>query len=345
LSSAAVVAPAPAERRGVILAALLVAVVMLAAHVGADERRYTIAVSTLTEEPGVTLEATGFTGREVRESFALAARRLPVDLVFYDNRGDARAALDNAADAARRTVDLYVAYFNDPSTNDTIARMMRDARIPVVAINHPVGDAPLYTADNPRAGRIAGEALGDFAARAWQGRNVVGLIVGPVAARRDRLPERVRGVTEGLRRQHPAMGIMTLDTQGNPATVASLVGKVVAAQPNSKFLVAALDDATALAAKGALEAAGRLADAAIVGHGCDRTIHGGASDHKEIDPSNRGSIVLGSVAFYLDRYGYEVLPLALRVLRGEPVAPRTATAHVLITAANVFREYPPYDMQ
>ena len=41
------------------------------------------------------------------------------------------------------------------------------------------------------------------------------------------------------------------------------------------------------------------------------------NDRKEIDPNNRGSIVIGSVAFYLDRYGYDVLPLALRMLRGE----------------------------
>ena len=33
------------------------------------------------------------------------------------------------------------------------------------------------------------------------------------------------------------------------------------------------------------------------------------------------------------------------MLRGERVPSRTTTAHKLITAANVFREYPPYDMQ
>jgi len=54
--------------------------------------------------------------------------------------------------------------------------------------------------------------------------------------------------------------------------------------------------------------------------------------------------VLGSVAFYLDRMGYQVLPLALRILRGEAVPARTATPHKLITPANVFAEYPPYDM-
>ncbi|HET7344008.1 MAG TPA: substrate-binding domain-containing protein [Methylomirabilota bacterium] len=314
-------------------------------HVGADERRYTIAFANLTEEPGVTLEGTGFTGREVRESFVLAARRLPVELVLYDNRRDPKIARDNAADAARRKVDLFVEYFDEPTANQAIARTLHEARIPVLAISHPVGDAPLYTADNVAAGRLAGEALADFAARSWSGRAVVALIVGPVGARHDRLPERVQGITEGLRRRQPALRIATLDTQGNPATVGGLVGKAVAAQPGAKFLVAALDDATALAAKSALESAGRLADGAIVGQGCDRTVHGGASDRKEIDPNNRGSIVLGSVAFFLDRYGYEVLPLALRVLRGERVPARTPTSHLLITAANVFREYPPYDMQ
>jgi ribose transport system substrate-binding protein len=322
--------------------------VLVAAAAGqgrADDKRYTVAFANLTEEPGVTLEATGFTGREVSDSFRLAARRLPVDLVFYDNRRDARAALDNARDAVRRKVDLYVQYLDDPAANDAIARILREARIPVLAVNYPVGDAPVYTADNAAAGRLAGETLADFAARSWSGHTIVALIVGPVSARHDRLPERVHGVTDGLRRRQPAIRILSLDTQGNPASVSALVGKAVAGQPNAKFLVAALDDQTALATKSALESAGRLADGAIVALGCDRSIHGGASDRKEIDPNNRGSIVLGSVGFYLDRYGYEILPLALRMLRGESVPPRTVTAHRLVTAANVFREYPPYDLQ
>jgi hypothetical protein len=46
----------------------------------------------------------------------------------------------------------------------------------------------------------------------------------------------------------------------------------------------------------------------------------------------------------MDRYGYDVLPLALRLLAGEKLPPRTATQHILVTAANVFREYPPFDM-
>ena len=146
------------------------------------------------------------------------------------------------------------------------------------------------------------------------------------------------------RQRLPAARVTTLDTQGNPAQVAPLLGAFLAAQPARKILIAATDDVTALAAKSAVEAAGRVRDAVIVSHGVDRSIHGGANDRKELDPNNRGSIVLGSVAFYLDRLGYQVLPLAIRMLRGEQVPTQTATPHKLVTAANVFAEYPPYDM-
>ena len=308
------------------------------------QRRWVVAFANLTEEPGVTLEGTGFTGPEVRESFTLAARPHPVDLVFYDNRRDDVRAVENAEAAIVRRVDLYVQYHRGATANATVAQKLKAAGIPVLAVNDPVPGAPLYALDNVAAGRVAGEALAQFAARAWSGQPTVAVVIGRVSAAAERVPERVRGVTDALRERLPAARLTTLDTQGNPAQVAPLLGAFLSANPSRKVLIAATDDATALAAKAAVEATGRARDAAIVGQGVDRTIHGGINDRKEIDPTNRNSIVIGSVAFYLDRLGYEVLPLALRMLRGEPVPPRTLTPHKLITAANVFIEYPPYDM-
>jgi hypothetical protein len=46
----------------------------------------------------------------------------------------------------------------------------------------------------------------------------------------------------------------------------------------------------------------------------------------------------------MDRYGDEVLPLAIRLLAGDTVSPRTLTNHTLVTASNAFREYPPFDI-
>jgi ABC-type sugar transport system substrate-binding protein len=191
---------------------------------------------------------------------------------------------------------------------------------------------------------VAGQALAQFALRSWRGQPTAAVVVGNLSATADRVPERAQGVTEALAQRLPAVKVTALDTHGNPAQVAPLLGKFLAAHPSGKLLLAATDDTTALAVKSAVEAAGRVHDAAIVSHGVDRTIHGGMNDRKEIDPNNRGSIVIGSVAFYLDRYGYEVLPLAMRMLRGESLPARVTTRHVLVTATNVFIEYPPYDM-
>ena len=346
--------PTPAIPRGrrrrrvrgrvwIVVAAVAIIVVGIGPP-ASPQRRWVVAFANLTEEPGVTLEGTGFTGPEVRESFTLAARPHPIDLVFYDNRRDDVRAVENAEAAVARRVDLYVQYHRSAAANATVAQKLKAAGIPVLAVNDPVPGAPLYALDNVAAGRVAGEALAQFAARAWSGQPTVAVAIGRVSAAAERVPERVRGVTDALRERLPAARLTTLDTQGNPAQVAPLLGAFLSANPSRKVLIAATDDATALAAKAAVEATGRARDAAIVGQGVDRTIHGGINDRKEIDPTNRNSIVIGSVAFYLDRLGYEVLPLALRMLRGEPVPPRTLTPHKLITAANVFIEYPPYDM-
>jgi ABC-type sugar transport system substrate-binding protein len=326
-------------------AAALLALLLVAAAVptvGA-QRSPVIAFANLTEEPGVTVEGTGFTGREIREGFELAARSYPVEMVYYDNQRDDARALQNAEAAIARKVSLYIQYHRG-AANAAIAEKLRAAGISILAINHPVPGAPLYTADNLAAGRLAGEALAQVAARSWRGQPTAAAVIGNLSATADRVPERVRGVTEALGQRLPAVRVTALDTKGNPAQVGPLLAKFLAAHPSDKLLLAATDDTTALAAKTAVEGAGRVRDAAIVSHGVDRTIHGGMNDRKEIDPSNRGSIVIGSVAFYLDRYGYDVLPLAMRLLRGEALPARVTTRHVLITAANVFTEYPPSDM-
>ena len=307
------------------------------------QRRYVVAFANLTEEPGVTVEGTGFTGREVRESFTLAARAHPVEMVFYDNQRDEARTVANAEAAIARRVDLYIQYHRG-AANTVVAEKLKAAGIPLLALNYPIPGAPVYTADNVAAGRIAGEALVQFASRSWRGQPMAAAVIGNLSATVDRVPERAQGVTEALALGLPAVRVATLDTKGNPAQVGPLLGKFLAGQPRGKLLLAATDDTTALALKAAVEAAGRAQDTAIVSHGVDRSIHGGMNDRKEIDPANRGSIVIGSVAFYLDRYGYDVLPLAMRMLRGEGVPPRVVTRHILVTAANVFIEYPPYDM-
>ena len=131
---------------------------------------YRIAFANANETPGARLEGLGFTGADVRRSFELAARTLPVDMIYYDNAGDAETAVSNAVDAIGRKVDLLIEYNPETSANAEIARRMAEAPASRCwRMNYPIGDAPLYTADNfarrphrrPRARRLRqGELAG-----------------------------------------------------------------------------------------------------------------------------------------------------------------------------------------
>ena len=336
--------PAPVIRRRSVLAALLAAPAALAGAAEQPVRIWRIAFANLTDEAGQRIEGLGFTGPEVRRSFELAARTLPVEMSYYDNAQNPAKALANAEAAVRARVDLLIEYNADAAANAEIAGKLRTAGIPIIAINHPVAGAPLYAMDNRAAGRIAGGALAEFAQATWPNETTLAVIIGDFGDTSIGMAERVAGITDGLRKHVADLVPTKLDTSGNPIRVEALLVKFLRAQPRRKVVVAALDDATALAARGAIELASRTGDCVIVGQGVDRSIHGGASDRKELDPSNRGSIVLGSVAYYMDRYGYDVLPLALDLLRGKAIPGRTATQHKLITAKDIFREYPPFDM-
>jgi ribose transport system substrate-binding protein len=309
-----------------------------------EARRFRVAFANLNEEPGTSIEGLGFSGVEIRRSFELASRSLPLDLIYYDNGGDGGKALANAADAVSRKVELLIEYNSDLAANAEIGRQLKTAGIPVLAINHAIPGAPLYTADHRAAGRIAGQTLGQFAKQNWPDQTPVAVILGDVADPSPSVTARIQGVTEGLQQEQPNLPPILLDSAGHSVRAEGILAKFLGTQAGRKVLVATLDDASALAAKSAVETARRTSDCVIVSQGASRIVHGGASEKKEIDPANRGSIVLGSVAYYLDRYGNEILPIAMRMLQGEQVPAQTLTNHVLISAKNVFREYPPYDM-
>ena len=134
----------------------------------AQQRRFTIGFANLSDDPGARIEGLGFTGEDVRSSFVLGARGLPIELLLYDNARERAKSIANAEDAVRRKVDLYIQYGDDPATNEEVGRRMAAARIPVLAVNQPVGNAPLYATDNREAGRLAGDALGKFALTTWR---------------------------------------------------------------------------------------------------------------------------------------------------------------------------------
>ncbi len=247
------------------------------------------------------IEGLGFTGFDVRRSIEMAARTLPVDIIYYDNAGDEETAISNATDAIKQKVDLLIEYNAEVGANPEIARKAAAAGIPVLAINYPVGDAPLYGADNLAAGRIAGQTLGAFSKQSWPDETPVAVVLGDLGDPSDAVGLRIKGIIEGLHAELPGVEPAMLDSGGQPQRGDDLLTKYLRQQSRRKVLVATLDDATALWARTAVEVSLRINDCVIVSQGLDRSIHGGAHEKKEIDPANRASVVLGSVAYFMDR--------------------------------------------
>src|SRR5436305_8041858 len=169
----------------------------------AEGRRFRIALANLDEAPGGTLEGLGFTGIDARRSFELAARTLPVEMLYFDNAGDPARAIANAEAAIAAKIDLLIEYNTDAEANAEIARRLAAASIPGLALVHPMPGAPLYGPDNRVAGRIAGRALGAFAVETWPGERVMGVLIGDLADPTLAVSERVKGITEGVRESLP----------------------------------------------------------------------------------------------------------------------------------------------
>src|SRR3954468_17615443 len=97
----------PGLQRRLLLAGLLACSIRPAR---AQRRRFRIALANLHETPSVTLESLGFMGAEVRGSFELAARTLPIDMLYFDNAGEPARAIANAEAVIAAKIVLLIEY-------------------------------------------------------------------------------------------------------------------------------------------------------------------------------------------------------------------------------------------
>jgi len=100
-----------------------------------------------------------------------------------------------------------------------------------------------------------------------------------------------------------------------------------------RVLIAAINDPAALGAVQALKEAGRTcATAVIVGQD--------ATHEARVEMSRADSCLIGSVGFFPEKYGAQIIPLVLKILGGEAVPPTAHIEHALINRHNAARFYP-----
>lgn len=270
----------------------------------------------------------------VTESVKRAAAANGVDLVIVDNQYSPEVALRNAGRLIRERVDAVLEFQSYENIAPVIAAQFIEARIPVIAIEIPHPGAVFFGANNYQAGLTGGRALGRWAKANWEGRvDEVLLLEEKVAGPLPRL--RVSGMLAGVREVLPNVEraiVTTYDGQGSFSLSQDAVRDHLRRVPPRRTLVCACNDFSALGALRAFEEAGSSGNCSIMGQNAVREAR------EEL--RRPGSRLVGTVAYFPERYGDDLIPLALGLIAGKPTPPAVFVKHQLVTAASVASIYP-----
>jgi ribose transport system substrate-binding protein len=272
--------------------------------------------------------------KEVSASIERAAAREGIELIALDNRYSAKTAQRNADLLVREKVDLAIEFQTDEIAAAIVAAKYREAGIPMIAIEVPHPGATFYGANNYEAGLIGGRYLARWAKDCWVG--VVDEIVLLELARAGNLPRmRLTGMLMGLNLGLSATKnckVTYLDGDGNLGPSFEAVRGHLRSSRSRRILVGGVNDPSALGALRAFQEAGRTDCCAIMGQNASPE---GRAELRE--PKTR---LIGSVAYFPERYGDELIRLSLDILNQRQVAPAVFVEHKLITPKTVDHYYP-----
>ena len=272
--------------------------------------------------------------REVGTSLVRAAEAAKIELVVVDNRYDGRTALRNADQLIREEVDLVIEFQSDESVAPAIAGKFMEAEVPMIAVDIPHPGATYFGANNYEAGLIGGRHLGRWANKHWEGQADEALMIG--IARSGSVPQaRVRGMAAGLGetlRHMDRCRVSQLDGDGQFGESLAAVRKHIRTSKAGRVLIGAATDPSALGAARAFEEAGRAAECAIIGQN--------AEPEGRLELRVARTRLIGSVAYFPEKYGEGLIRLALDILARKAVPPAVFTKHQLVTPENVDHYYP-----
>ena len=272
--------------------------------------------------------------KDVSTSLERAAAAEGIELISLDNRYNPKIAQRNADILVREKVDLVIEFQTDDHVAPIVAAKYREANIPLIAIEVPHPGATYFGANNYEAGLIGGRYLGRWARQHWH--SGVDEIVLVELDRAGSLPRmRVTGMLVGMKEVFPALEsckVTAIDGDGKLGDTFEKMRRHLRTSRARRFLVGAINDPSALGALRAFQEAGRTESCAIMGQN--------ASPEGRAELRERATRLVGSVAYFPEKYGEQILAVALDILHRRPVPPAVFVKHQLVTPETVNHIYP-----
>jgi len=215
-----------------------------------------------------------------------------------------------------------------------VAAKYRSANIPLIAIEIPHPGATYYGANNYEAGLIGGRHLGRWVKRRWEASaEEIVLLELPRAGNLPRM--RLTGMLVGMKEIVPSLGsvaITALNGDGCFQESFEAVRRHLRVASSRRIIVGAINDASALGALRAFQEAGRSESCVVMGQN--------ASPEGRVELREPRTRFIGSVAYFPERYGGDLIRVGLELLNRRPVPPAVFVKHQLVTPENVDHFYP-----
>jgi ribose transport system substrate-binding protein len=146
---------------------------------------------------------------------------------------------------------------------------------------------------------------------------------------------RLTGMLVGMKEVYPQLEncrVTYLDGDGNLGPSFEAMRKHLRTSKSRRLLVGAINDPSALGALRAFQEAGRAESCAVMGQNASPE---GRAELREV-----GTRLIGSVAYFPEKYGTEIVAVALDILHRRPVPPAVFVKHQLVTPETVDHIYP-----
>jgi ribose transport system substrate-binding protein len=146
---------------------------------------------------------------------------------------------------------------------------------------------------------------------------------------------RIQGLVDGLRAELPSIvnvPVVHLNGRGAFEEVLEVIRQYLRRARAKRTLIGTVNDICALAALRAFEEAGALEKCAVIGQN--------AIKDTRIELRRPNTRLIGSVAYFPERYGDEIIPLAVGILQKRSIPSTVFVKHQVITPRNVDLIYP-----
>lgn len=300
-----------------------------------EGRRYISNVNILSQKRiriGYASQNSDSFSKAVTQGLRWAAARQQIDLIEVENLYSAKAALRNAQKLAEQKVDLAIEFQVYERIGSHLSTIYEKASIPVIAVEIPQPGAVFFGIDNYSVGQLAGKALVKAAQQHWHGQIDELLMLDLEVA--GSLPHlRISGAESTIRKSLTgSYQVLHLDSRGEMERSFELVRRHMHFSPTRKTLICGVNDLAVLGALRAFAEVGRSEYCLALGVGAF------PEARRELrSPQTR---LIGSIATFPERYGDNLIQIALDILHRKPVAPAVYAPIQLVTPQNIEKFYP-----